>query len=51
MSDRDVLYNRLFILGGRGLSEEQWKDNFEKFGTVKDVHIVYDRVTREEKGE
>lgn len=42
--------SRLFILCGKGIREETFKDAFEKFGTVEDIWIVKDRRTNEEKG-
>jgi len=41
---------RLFILGGKGLSEQDWKDTFGEYGTVTNVWIQYDRYTKEQKG-
>lgn len=42
--------SRLFILCGKGIREDAFKDAFEKFGTVEDIWIVKDRRTNEEKG-
>ena len=42
--------SRLFILCGKGIKEEAFKEAFEKFGTVEDIWIVKDRKTNEEKG-
>jgi len=43
-------YNRIFILGGKGCSEEELRDTFGKFGDIKDVHIIKDKKTSENKG-
>ena len=42
--------SRLFILCGKGITEQVMRENFSKFGTVEDVWIVKDRRTNEEKG-
>ena len=44
-------YNRLFILGGKGCSEDDFRTAFSQYGTVKDLWIVRNRTTNEEKGE
>ena len=44
------LHNRLFILGGKEASEEEFRDAFSKYGTVQDVWIVKDRQNGENKG-
>jgi len=41
---------RLFILGGRDLDEEQWKQKFSKYGTIEHVVIHKDKKTDEPKG-
>ncbi len=46
----DVANSRLFILGGKGASEEEFRECFGKFGQIKDVWIVKDRRTNEDKG-
>ena len=43
-------YNRIFILGGKDCSDDDLRSIFEKFGEVKDVHIIRDKVTHENKG-
>ncbi|XP_062600321.1 RNA-binding protein 45-like [Saccostrea cucullata] len=42
--------SRLFILCGKGIKEEEFKEAFEKFGTVEDIWVVKDRKTNEDKG-
>jgi ERCC4-type nuclease len=42
--------SRLFILCGKGIKEDSFKEAFEKFGTVEDIWIVKDRKTNEDKG-
>ncbi|XP_048754378.1 RNA-binding protein 45-like isoform X2 [Ostrea edulis] len=42
--------SRLFILCGKGITEESFKEAFEKYGTVEDIWIVKDRKTNEDKG-
>ena len=44
------LHNRLFILGGKEASEEEFRDAFSKYGTVQDVWIVKNRQNGENKG-
>lgn len=41
---------RLFILGGKGLSEDDWRDNFEMFGEIDRISILTDKNTGEQKG-
>lgn len=43
-------YNRVFVLGGKGSSEDDFKETFGKFGEVKDVWVVKDRKSGDEKG-
>ena len=51
MAKEEETFNRLFILGGKGCSEEDVRSTFEQYGTVKNVWIVKDRVTGADKGE
>jgi RNA recognition motif-containing protein len=44
-------YSRVFILGARDLNEDTLREEFEKYGTVKDVYFVKDRHTNERKGQ
>lgn len=41
---------RLFILGGKGCSEEDFRTTFQQYGSIKDLWIVKDRNTNEQKG-
>jgi len=43
-------YNRIFILGAKDCSEDDLREVFSKFGSVKDVYFVRDRRTDERKG-
>ena len=43
-------YNRIFILGARNCTDDDLRDAFSQFGTVKDVYFVRDRRTDERKG-
>lgn len=45
-----VPHCRLFILGGRNLTDRQWKDCFDQFGTIEHVVSHKDRRTGEPKG-
>lgn len=45
-----IPYSRLFILGGKDLSEDDFKEAFGHFGTIKDVWCVKDKRTNERKG-
>ncbi len=47
----EVEGSRLFILGGKGTSEEEFREVFSEYGEVKDVWIVRDKRTNEDKGE
>ena len=43
-------FSRVFIVCGRSLSSEEVRDAFSVYGTVEDVRMVKDKVTRENKG-
>ena len=43
-------FSRVFIVCGRNLSTEEVKDAFSVYGTVEDVRMVKDKITRENKG-
>ena len=43
-------YNRLFILGGKGCSEDTFRSEFGKFGRIKDVFIMKDKQTGDDRG-
>jgi RNA recognition motif-containing protein len=42
--------SRLFILCGRNVAEEELREAFDKFGTIKELWIVKDKVSQESKG-
>ena len=42
--------SRLFILAGKGVNEDSFRAEFEKFGKIDDFWIVKDRQTKEDKG-
>jgi len=42
--------SRLFIICGRGIKEETFKETFEKYGEVEDIWVVKDKRTNEDKG-
>ena len=46
----DPPHSRLFIVCGRSLTEEDFRVNFGKFGTIEDFWMVKDRATDEPKG-
>ena len=50
MPDDRENYNRIFIVAGRGCSEDDVRESFDKYGTIKDIHIVKDRNSGEPKG-
>ena len=41
---------RLFILSGRGIKEEVFREKFEHFGKIEDLWVVKDKRTNEDKG-
>ncbi len=49
-SDDQEQFNRLFVLGGKDCTETEFKEEFGKYGEVKDVWKVTDRRTGEDKG-
>ena len=49
MQDEET-YNRLFILGGKGCAEDEWRSAFEPFGNITHIQVVTDRKTGEQKG-
>ncbi|XP_060516508.1 RNA-binding protein 45 [Cylas formicarius] len=46
----DPPLSRLFILGPKTLAEEDYRRAFNSFGTIEEIWIVKDKVTRENKG-
>ena len=47
--DRDT-YTRLFIMGGKGLCKEDYRDAFSKFGVVTDIFMAKDRKSNDLSG-
>jgi hypothetical protein len=43
------LFFRLFVMCGKHITEEQFRDAFEPFGVVEEVWVLKDRVTQEPK--
>ena len=41
---------RLFILAGKGMKEELFREKFEQFGKIEDLWIVKDKRTNDDKG-
>ncbi|XP_052779140.1 RNA-binding protein 45-like [Mya arenaria] len=51
MSFRDYPENtRLFILTGKGVTEDTLREKFEQYGKIEDLWIVKDKRTHEDKG-
>uniref|UniRef100_A0A0B7B125 RRM domain-containing protein n=1 Tax=Arion vulgaris TaxID=1028688 RepID=A0A0B7B125_9EUPU len=42
--------SRLFILCQKGTTEQEFRDSFEKYGTIEDVWIIKDKRTNEDRG-
>jgi hypothetical protein len=45
----NLLFFRLFVMCGKHITEEQFRDAFEPFGVVEEVWVLKDRVTQEPK--
>lgn len=43
-------FTRIFLLGAKSLSEDHLRNEFQEYGTIKDVYFVKDRTTNERKG-
>ena len=43
-------YNRLFIMGAKGATEQEFKEVFGEYGTVETVKCVTDRNSGESRG-
>ena len=43
-------FSRVFIVCGRSLTSEEVRDAFSVYGSVDDVRMVKDKVTKENKG-
>lgn len=50
VSDDEVPYSRLFIVGPKTLQEDEVRNEFKEFGNIRDIKIVKDRTTGENKG-
>jgi len=48
--DNDPPYSRLFIVGGKSITEEILRKKFELFGNIEYCRLLRDRNTRESKG-
>ena len=46
----DPPHSRLFIVCGRSLTEDDFRESFGKYGTIEDFWMVKDRNTDEPKG-
>ena len=46
----DPPFSRLFVLGSKETTKEQFVDAFEKFGTIQDVTVLKDKQKNENKG-
>ncbi|KAJ9587522.1 hypothetical protein L9F63_028225, partial [Diploptera punctata] len=46
----DPPYSRLFVLCSRNTTEEELLSAFQKYGTIEQIWIVKDTVTKEPKG-
>ena len=42
--------SRLFIVCGKQITEEQFRESFEPFGTIEEIWLLKDRFTQEPKG-
>lgn len=49
-SSDDPPNSRLFIIGSKLLTEEDFRNAFEEFGTIEEIKVVKDRQTQENKG-
>lgn len=48
--DDDPPMSRLFIICNKSNNEEEFRDSFEKFGTIEEIWIVKDKSSGEHKG-
>ena len=46
----DAPNSRLFIVCGKSITEDDFRESFSKYGTVTEVWVVKDRATGEPKG-
>lgn len=42
--------SRLFIVCGKSVTEDDFREAFHKFGTIEEIWMVKDRITGEPKG-
>lgn len=43
-------HSRLFIVCGKSITEEDFRESFSKHGTIEEIWVVKDRNTEEPKG-
>lgn len=46
----DPPYSRLFIVGSKQLTEDDFRSAFSEFGDIEEIWVVKDRHTHERKG-
>lgn len=46
----DPPHSRLFIVCGKSITEEDFRESFSKHGTIEEIWVVKDRNTDEPKG-
>ncbi|KAG0713966.1 RNA-binding protein 45 [Chionoecetes opilio] len=46
----DPPHSRLFIVCGKSITEEDFRESFSKHGTIEEIWVVKDRTTEEPKG-
>ncbi|KAK3860302.1 hypothetical protein Pcinc_033632 [Petrolisthes cinctipes] len=46
----DPPHSRLFIVCGKSITEEDFRESFSKYGTIEEIWVVKDRNTEEPKG-
>ncbi|MPC27165.1 RNA-binding protein 45 [Portunus trituberculatus] len=46
----DPPHSRLFIVCGKSITEEDFRESFSKHGTIEEIWVVKDRNTEEPKG-
>lgn len=49
-NSEDPPYSRLFIVGSKQLTEDDFRNAFSKFGEIEEIWVVKDRQTGERKG-
>ena len=43
-------HSRLFIVCGKSITEEDFRESFSKYGSIEEIWVVKDRQTEEPKG-